>query len=101
MSNKQIYQLRSFLVGWNKRTKAWEDIDRKNVIAVGKAGLSSLKRMYNQEVYRQDYNRSCNNWNKYSKVQGKVELMIPHIHEDGTIAYWGDRIILKHNPENL
>lgn len=38
---------------------------------------------------------------KYSEVRVKVEIHIPHIHEDGSLAYYGDKIILSYNPSNI
>ena len=101
MKPVKVYQLVSFVNAWNKRLKKWESLHSVTRLY---AGVNGLKTAYN------DFETECNyyhqfttvgNWNKYNQTRGKVELHIPHIHENGTFAYWGDKILKSHNPENI
>jgi hypothetical protein len=97
----KVYQLVSYLNGYNKRKKQWENLHSVTIVAVGKAGLKTLCKEFEAEKSRQEYERSCNNWRKYSEVRGKVELQEPHVHENGKLAYWGDKIIQSYNPDSI
>jgi hypothetical protein len=97
----KIYQLVSYLNGYNKRKKCWESLHSETTIAVGKEGLKTLYKDFERETSKNKYNRTVNNWNKYSEVRGKVELHEPHIHENGKLAYWGDKILITYNPDNI
>lgn len=97
----KIYQLVSYLNGFNKRTKQWESLYSETTIAVGREGLKTLYREFEKEQIKNSYERSVNNWRKYSEVRGKVELHEPHIHDNGTIAWWGDKVLQSYNPDNI
>lgn len=97
----KIYQLVSYLNAYNKRKNEWESLYTETIIAVGRNGLKTLTEKFESEKSKNNYQRTVGNWNKYSDVRGKVELQEPHIHENGQIAYWGDRIIMSYNPDNI
>ena len=101
MKNQKIYQLVSYLNGYNKRTKQWESLQNVTIVAVGTEGLKTLLNTFESEKSRNEYARSVNNWRKYSEVRGKVEVQEPHIHENGLLAYWGDKVIVSYNPDNI
>ena len=101
MQKNKIYQLVSYLNAYNKRTKAWESQQSITKIAIGPEGLKTLLQDFETEKNRNEYARSTNNWRKYSEVRGKVEVHEPHIHENGLLAYWGDKVIISHNPQNI
>lgn len=99
MKNK-IYQLVSFVNAYNKRTKMWESLRNVTIVYVGAEGLKSAHFDFNKEVNEQKYYESIN-LSKYSEIRGKAEIQEPHIHENGTLAYWGDKIIATYNPQNI
>jgi hypothetical protein len=101
MKAKQIYQLVSYVNAWNKRKRKWESLGSATYLFVGKQGLKTAYEFFDRE--RESYHNltTVGNWNKYSETRGKVELHIPHVHDNGTLAYWGDKIILSHNPDNI
>jgi hypothetical protein len=97
----QIYQLVSFVNAWNKRTKQWESLHSVSKIYVGKEGLKTAYAEFEREKNKYHELTTVGNWNKYGDTRGKVEIHTPHIHENGTLAYWGDKILFAHNPENI
>jgi len=101
MKAVKIYQLVSFVNAWNKRAKQWESLMSEKTIYAGKEGLKTACKDFETEVQRYKQATTVGNWRKYGETRGKVELHEPHIHENGQIAYWGDRIILSHNPEKI
>lgn len=101
MKAQKIYQLVSFVNAYNKRAKQWESLRSIKTVYAGKAGLKTAINDFEREVSQYKQLTTVGNWTKYSETRGKVELHEPHIHENGTIAYFGDKIILSHNPENI
>ena len=101
MKNNKIYQLVSYVNAFNKRTKKWDSLRSVTVLYCGSEGLETAYKEFEVEVGNYKHLTTVGNWNKYSETRGKVELHEPHIHENGTFAYWGDKVILSHNPENL
>lgn len=101
MKNKQIYQLVSYANAWNKRKKKWESLRSVTIVYVGIAGLEQAHYDFDREVNEYKFISRQGNWDKYKDIRGKVEVHIPHIHDNGTLAYWGDKIILTHNPDNI
>lgn len=101
MKPVKIYQLLSYVNAYNKRTKTWESIRRTQKIYAGRQGLKTALSEFEREVGQYKYVTTVGNWNKYGDTRGKAELTEPHIHENGEIAYWGDRIIKTHNPQNI
>lgn len=97
----KIYQLVSYVNAYNKRMKKWETLRTVSNIYVGAEGLKTAYRDFETEKNQYHQLTTVGNWNKYSETRGKVELHIPHIHENGTIAYWGDKVLIQHNPDNL
>jgi hypothetical protein len=97
----KIYQLVSYVNAYNKRTKQWESLHSSMKVYVGAAGLKTAYAHFEQEKNRYHQLTTVGNWNKYSETRGKVELHIPHVHENGTLAYWGDKVIAAHNPDNI
>lgn len=100
MKNK-IYQLVSFANGFNKRTKQWENLRSVKNIYIGSGGLKTAHFEYNKELNEVRFYENGYNGNKYSEVRVKVEIHTPHIHEDGSLAYYGDKIIQSYNPSNV
>ena len=41
------------------------------------------------------------NLRKYSDFRSKVEIQIPHIHENGSLAYWGDQVLKSFDFKNI
>ena len=101
MKAVKIYQLISFVNAYNKRLKKWESLRSIKIVYAGKEGLQTAQKEFEREVNQYKQLTTVGNWNKYSETRGKGELHIPHIHENGTLSYWGDKTILSHNPENL
>lgn len=97
----KIYQLVSYVNAWNKRSKEWESLRSVTTIYIGRAGLKTAYAHFEREVREYENAITVNNCNKYGETRGKVELHEPHVHENGTLAYWGDKIILSHNPNNI
>jgi hypothetical protein len=99
MKNK-IYQLVSFVNAFNKKAKRWESLHNVSKVYVGKEGLKTAYAEFEKEKNRYE---SVVNWlpSKYSEARGKVEVQEPHIHENGSLAYWGDKVIISHNPQNI
>lgn len=97
----KIYQLVSYVNAWNKRKKEWESLRSETTVYVGKVGLQTATEHFEREVGKYIETTTVGNWHKYGETRGKVELHEPHVHENGTLAYWGDKIILSHNPENI
>jgi len=97
----QLYQLTCFVNGWVKRSKTWETLYTFNAIYVGKEGLKTAYDEFERQKNYFKFHRSTGNWNRIGEVRGKCELHIPHIHDNGTIAYWGDKILIAENPDNI
>ena len=96
----KVYQLIAYVNGWNKKTKKWEQIYHFNKFYVGKEGLSSAHFEYDKQLKEYEFAMTCLP-SKYKEARGKVEINVPHVHKDGSLAYWGDKVIVSHNPENL
>lgn len=97
---KKIYQLVSFVNAYNKRTKQWESLHNVTKVYVGPEGLKTAYFEFeNQQKEVQFYLQQTSR--KYSEFRGKVEVQIPHIHENGSLAYWGDEILHLFNPNNI
>lgn len=101
MKAVKIYQLVSFVNAWNKRNKQWESLRSVTTIYAGKEGLKTAFREYESELSQYHQLTTVGNWRKYGETRGKVEIHEPHIHENGQIAYWGDKILKTHNPSNI
>lgn len=101
MKAVKIYQLISFVNAWNKRTKEWESLKSISKVYAGKEGLKTAYIEYEKEVSEYKHLTTVGNWNKYGETRGKAELHEPHIHENGTLAYYGDKILISHNPNNI
>lgn len=97
----QIYQLVSYVNAYNKRKKAWEPLRNERKIYRGTNGLQTASAEYRYEVNKYKFIETSIDLNKYREMRGKVELHIPHFHDNGAISYWGDQIILSHNPLNI
>lgn len=97
----KIYQLTCFVNGWVKRKKVWESLYSFTKIYVGEAGLKTATSDFERQKEQFKHYRSVGNWNRIGDVRGKCELHEPHIHDDGSIAYWGDNILLIENPDNI
>jgi hypothetical protein len=97
----KIYQLVSFVNAWNKRQKKWESLRSVIKVYVGKEGLKTAYQDYERELSEYKQLTTVGNWTRYGDARGKVEIHEPHIHDNGTLAYWGSKIIISHNPENL
>jgi len=101
MSKLQIYQLTCFVNGWVKRAKTWESLYSFTKIYIGREGLKTAYDEFERQKNQFHYYRSIGNWNRIGDVRGKCELHVPHIHEDGTIASWGDKVLITDNPYNI
>ena len=97
----KIYQLVSYANSYNKRTKKWESQRSVQQVYADKMGLQTAYTDFEREKSLIHNLRTCNNFNKYSEIRGKVELQVPHIHENGTFAYWGDKVLISYNPDNI
>lgn len=97
----KIYRVQCYVNAWRKRTKEWESKYSYERLYVGKEGLKSAIRQFEIQKEKFQYERAVGNWNKYGEVRGKCELHEPHILEDGSLAYWGDKIIMTENPDNI
>jgi len=97
----KIYQLVSFVNAWNKRTKNWESLRSVTKTYVGAEGLKTAHFEFNNEVNEYKFIETTFRTSKYSEMRGKVEVQIPHIHENGSLAYWGDKVLASHNPLNI
>jgi hypothetical protein len=100
MKAQRIYQLVSFVNAYNKKTKQWESQRSVSKIFAGKEGLKTAHFEFENEKREYEFIMQ-QHFSKHSDKRGKVELHIPHIHNNGSIAYWGDKILLSHNPENI
>jgi len=97
----KIYQLTCFVNGWVKRSREWESLHSFTKLYVGKEGLITALAEFERQKNKFHQARTVGNWRRIGEVRGKCELHIPHIHEDGTIAYWGDKVIVIENPDNI
>ena len=97
---KKVYQLVSYVNAWNKKKKQWESLRSQTTVYLGKEGLKTAHRHFDGEVLKfKEITTYIDS--KYEDTRGKVELHEPHVHDNGTLAYWGDKIILSHNPNNI
>lgn len=101
MKKNQIYQLVSFANAFNKRTKKWENLRSVKQIYIGKEGLSTAYSEFEVEKNEVKFYENGYYSNKYSEINVKVEIHIPHIHKNGMLAYYGGEIILSYNPNNI
>jgi len=97
----QIYQLVSYVNAYNKKTKKWESLRNVSKVYRGKNGLISAHEDFKSEVNEYKFIETTFNTKKYREMRGKVEVHLPHFHENGAMAYWGDKIIISHNPSNI
>lgn len=100
MKNK-IYQLVSFASAFNKRTKKWESLRSVQKVYVGSNGLKTAYFEFDREKLEVQFYENGYYTTKYSEVRVKVEIHEPHIHENGSLAYYGDMIIHSYNPQNI
>ena len=98
----KIYQLISFVNAYNKRQKKWESLRWVAKTYIGKEGLKSALFELEKEINEQKYYEGVK-LSKYSEIRGKAEVHIPHIHDDGSLAYWAtaSKIIKSYNPQNI
>lgn len=101
MKAVKIYQLVSFVNAYNKRTKQWESLRSTKEVYAGKEGLKTAYFEYEKEVNEYKFIETTFRSGKYREMRGKVEIHEPHIHENGQIAYWGDKVLISHNPQNI
>jgi hypothetical protein len=95
-----IYQVVSFANAYNKRTKKWESLHNVKKVYINKEGLKSANIDFEEERRNVQFYLQ-QNLSKYREVRGKVELQVPHIHENGSLAYWGDEVLNSFNPNNI
>lgn len=78
-----IYKIRYFI---NKKKRGggfdWNYNNAKESIVID--NLDRAKEIY------ESYKNECEYFAQYSGYQGKCLLFIPHIHENGELAYWPD-----------
>ena len=96
----KVYQLIAFVNAYNKNSKRWESLHNVTKVYIGKEGLKTAYAEFEDQkkevvFYTQQHLK------KYSETRGKVELQIPHVHENGSLAYWGDKVLKSYNPENI
>lgn len=96
----KIYQIVSFVNAYNKRLEKWESLHNVTKVYIGKEGLKTAFLEFEQEqkeviFWLQQQPR------KYREIRGKVEIQIPHIHQNGSLAYWGDKVLKSFNPQNI
>jgi len=96
----KIYQLVSFVNAWNKRTKQWESLRSISKVYVGAEGLKSALIEFENETKEFEF-LTQQHLSKHGEKRGKVELHEPHVHNNGSLAYWGDKVIKTHNPCNI
>jgi hypothetical protein len=101
MKKNQIYQLVSFANAWNKRKKNWESLRSVQKVYVGTEGLKTAYFKFNKELNEVRFYENGYYESKYSEVRVKVEIHIPHIHDDGSLAYYADKVIESYNPSNI
>ena len=100
MSKNKIYQLVSFVNAYNKRKKIWESLRSTTNVYIGTEGLKTAYFDFEKEKNEQKYYEQIN-LSKYSEIRGKAEIQEPHIHKNGTLAYWGDKVLASYNPKNI
>lgn len=97
---KKIYQLVSFVNAYNKNSKRWESLHNVTKVYVGREGLkTAFIEFESQQKEVQFFLQQ--NLRKYSETRGKAEIQIPHVHKNGSLAYWGDEVLKSFNPGNL
>ena len=72
------------IVRERKRGGKYVDVDRKEKYVVG--NLDRAK-----EVYA-DMRNEFQCWEPYAKYFGHVSLIVPKIHDNGDVGYWGEEI---------
>ena len=72
------------IVQERKRGGKYVDVDRKEKYVVG--NLDRAK-----EVYA-DMRNEFQCWEPYAKYFGHVSLIVPKIHDNGDVGYWGEEI---------
>ena len=97
---KKVYQLVSFVNAYNKNTKRWESLHNITKVYIGKEGLKTVHLDFKEQQNEVSFYLQ-QNLRKYSETRGKVEIQIPHIHENGSLAYWGDEVLKSYNPNNI
>ena len=97
----KIYQLVSFANGYNKRAKKWESLRSVTKVFIGPKGLKTAYKEFETEQREVKFFENWEGGSKYSEVRAKVEIQIPHIHENGSLAYWGDKILYSYNPKKI
>jgi hypothetical protein len=97
---KKIYQLVSFVNAYNKKTKQWESLHSVTKIYIGKKGLETAYFEFEQQQKEVQFYLQQNS-RKYSDLRSKVEIQIPHIHENGSLAYWGDQVLKSFDFKNI
>jgi len=100
MASKKIYQLVCFVNAYNKRSQKWENLRSVTKVYVGREGLKSAHFEFEKEKKEYTFLTTCVP-SKYSETRGKVEIQEPHIHNSGELAYWGDKVLISHNPLNI
>ncbi len=98
---KNLYQLVSFVNAYNKKAGKWENLRSVTKVYVGKEGIKSAYFDFENEKKHVDFYLQQKCSNKYREFRGKVEVMSPHIHQNGELAYYGDKIFHSYNPENI
>ena len=77
-----IYKIRS-IIQESTRTRGTVDVYRKDEIVI----IDNLETA--RAIYKEELN-NAETFTQYSKYSAIVELFIPHIHTNGTLAYWPD-----------
>lgn len=77
-----VYKVRAYV---NKRTSKGADKEALYKETVVLDNLQTAESIY--KAYKND----CETYTQYSGYHGACELFVPHIFEDGTLAYWPDK----------
>jgi len=96
----KIYQLVSFVNAFNKNTKKWENLHSETKVYIGPKGLKTAYAEFENQQREVDFYLQ-QNLRKYSDTRVKVEIQIPHVHENVSLAYWGDKVLHSYNPQNI
>lgn len=97
----KIYQLKCYLNGYNRSRRMWESLYSHTEVFVGPEGLATAHVKFEEQKARFHLERQSYSTRKYREIRGKCELHIPHIHQNGQLAYWGDEVIKIDNPDNI
>jgi hypothetical protein len=100
MNTPKIYQLVSYVNAYNKREKSWESLRSVTKVFVGDEGLKTAIYDFEYEIKEFEFLMS-QHLKKYSDKRGKVEVHVPFVHSNGSLAYWGEEVIKSHNPQNI